>query len=405
MILHLANDEKIIGRTVEIFEEVFPFSNLWVITNRARKKDLSVIQPTPKTEHLLLGRKEFLKDIKGNISAVMTRCGEFKGSLENSLAENSLLGSRVNIVIHLLNPRKISIVKQIQKALPATCNVKIYWIIWGLDLYNKLLAPAGFEMFTQDNRYSAILDKGLGFFNRIGATREAKSTVKFIEQSVDYIVTDTTESDYSQLVKYYPQLVAKPWKDFFYYPIDTILGELYYRPLPDNSCKETVMVGNSASRTNNHKYLLALLSQFDLRGKKVVVPLSYSGRKKYVNEVIAYGKKEVEGFVPLMKFMLLDEYNKLQSSTAVALFGNLRQEAIGNIMIALYMGAKVFLFDSNPVYEWAAKHNFKVYPMSALSQMELDTLLPAEDAEHNRSVLRDLYSKRRMIQLIKELFE
>ena len=77
MILHLANDEKIIGRTVEIFEEVFPFSNLWVITNRARKKDLSVIQPTPKTEHLLLGRKEFLKDIKGNISAVMTRCGEF----------------------------------------------------------------------------------------------------------------------------------------------------------------------------------------------------------------------------------------------------------------------------------------------------------------------------------------
>ena len=404
MILHLANDEKIIGRTVEIFEEVFPFSNLWVITNRLCKKDLSVIQPTPKTEHLLLGRQEFLKDIKGNISAVMTRCGESKGSLENSLAENSLSGNRVNIVIHLLNPRKIKIVKQIQKVLPATCNLKIYWIIWGLDLYNKLLAPAGFEMFTQDNRYFGLLDRGFGAFNRIGAAREAKSTLKFIEQSVDYIVTDTTESDYSQLVKYYPQLAVKPWKDFFYYPIDTILGELYYRPLPDNSCKETVMVGNSASRTNNHKYLLALLSQFDLRGKKVVVPLSYSGRKKYVNEVIAYGKKEVEGFVPLMKFMPLDEYNRLQSSTAVALFGNLRQEAIGNIMIALYMGAKVFLFDSNPVYEWAATHNLKVYPMSALSQMELDTLLPAEDAEHNRSVLRELYSKRRMIRLIKELF-
>ena len=404
MILHLANDEKIIGRTMEIFEEVYPFGNLWVITNRSCKKDLSTIQPTPKTEHLLLGRKEFLKDIKGNISAVVERCGESLG-LPNNLPENGLSGSRVNIVIHLLNPRKINIVKQIQKALPATCNVKIYWIIWGLDLYNKLLAPAGFEMFTLDNCYSGLLDKSFETFNRIGAAREAKSTIKFIEQSVDYIFTDTTESDYSRLVKYYPQLAAKPWKDFFYYPIDTILGELYYRPLPGGSCKETVMVGNSASRTNNHKYLLALLSQFDLRGKKVVVPLSYSGRKRYVNEVIAYGKKEVEGFVPLMKFMPLDEYNRLQSSTAVALFGNLRQEAIGNIMIALYMGAKVFLFESNPVYEWAATHNLKVYPMSALSQVELDTLLPAEDAEHNRSVLRELYSKRRMIQLIKELFE
>lgn len=404
MILHLANDEKIIGRTIEIFEEVYPFGNLWVITNRSCKKDLSTIQPTPKTEHLLLGRKEFLKDIKGNISAVVERCGESTGLSENSLPGNGLSGSRVNILIHLLNPRKINIVRQIQKALPATCNVKIYWIIWGLDLYNKLLAPAGFEMFTSDNVYSGLFDKSFGAFNRIGAAKEAKSTVKFIEKSVDYIVTDTTESDYSQLVKYYPQLAAKPWKDFFYYPIDTILGELYYRPLPDNSCKETVMVGNSASRTNNHKYLLALLSQFDLRGKKVVVPLSYSGRARYVNEVVAYGKKEVEGFVPLMKFMPLDEYNRLQSSTAVALFGNLRQEAIGNIMIALYMGAKVFLFESNPVYEWAATHNLKVYPMSALSQVELDTLLPAEDAEHNRSVLRELYSKRRMIQLIKELF-
>ena len=388
---------------MEIFEEVYPFGNLWVITNRSCKKDLSTIQPTPKTEHLLLGRKEFLKDIKGNISAVVERCGESLG-LPNNLPENGLSGSRVNIVIHLLNPRKINIVKQIQKALPATCNVKIYWIIWGLDLYNKLLAPAGFDMFTSDNVYSGLFDKSFGAFNRIGAAKEAKSTVKFIEKSVDYIVTDTTESDYSQLVKYYPQLAAKPWKDFFYYPIDTILGELYYRPLPGGSCKETVMVGNSASRTNNHKYLLALLSQFDLRGKKVVVPLSYSGRKRYVNEVIAYGKKEVEGFVPLMKFRPLDEYNRLQSSTAVALFGNLRQEAIGNIMIALYMGAKVFLFEKNPVYEWAITHNLKVYPMDELTQQELDTLLPVEDAEHNRSVLRQLYSKRRMMQLIRELF-
>ncbi len=399
MILHLANDEKIIGRTVEIFEEVFPFGNLWVITNRAHKKELSVIQPTPKTEHLLLGRKEFLKDITGNISAIMARCGESTG-----LSENRLSGGRVNIVIHLLNPRKINIVRRIQKVLPATCNVKIYWIIWGLDLYNKLLCPAGFEMFTSDNRYAGLVEKNLGFFSRIGAERKAKAILKFIEQSIDYIVTDTTESDYSQLVKYYPQLAAKPWKDFFYYPIDTILGELYYNPLPNESCKDTVMVGNSASRSNNHKYLLALLGQYDLKGKKVVVPLSYSGRKRYMNEVLAYGKREVDNFTPLMSFLPLDEYNKLQSSTAVALFGNLRQEAIGNIIIALYLGAKVFLFESNPVYEWAATHNLKVYPMSTLSQQELDTLLPPEDAEHNRSILRELYSKRRMILLIKELF-
>lgn len=394
MILHLANDEKIIGRTVEIFEEALPFRNLWVVANRAYKSDLHIIKPTPKTEHLILGRKEFAKDMVGNITSVMSRCGE---NINDP-------ASRLHIVIHLLNPRKIAIVKRLKKVLPPNCNIKIYWIIWGLDLYNKLLQPAGFEMFTPDAERSGLITRCAGLFKKIGALQEAKATVKFIEQCVDYIVTDTTESDYSQLVKYYPQLAAKPRKGFFYYPIDTILGDLYYTPLPDKSCKDTIMVGNSASRTNNHKYLLALLSQFDLKNRKVVVPLSYSGRKRYVNEVVAYGQKEVSGFTPLMKFMPLEEYNRLQSSTAVALFGNLRQEAIGNIIIALYMGAKVFLFESNPVYEWADCHNLKVFSMSLLSQQELDTLLPVEDAEHNRSVLRQLYSQRRMIQLIQELF-
>ena len=34
MKLHLVNDEKIINRTIDIFEEVFPGENLFVVTNR-----------------------------------------------------------------------------------------------------------------------------------------------------------------------------------------------------------------------------------------------------------------------------------------------------------------------------------------------------------------------------------
>ena len=34
MKLHLVNDEKIINRTIDAFEEVFPGENLFVVTNR-----------------------------------------------------------------------------------------------------------------------------------------------------------------------------------------------------------------------------------------------------------------------------------------------------------------------------------------------------------------------------------
>ena len=43
-------------------------------------------------------------------------------------------------------------------------------------------------------------------------------------------------------------------------------------------------------------------------------------------------------------------------------------EAIGNIIVALYLGAKVFLSHVNPVYEWAQSHGLTVYELEKLSQ-------------------------------------
>ena len=81
--------------------------------------------------------------------------------------------------------------------------------------------------------------------------------------------------------------------------------------------------------------------------------MSYSGKKGYVDHVLQSGRLLLgENFSPLLDFMPLDEYNRLQSDVSVALFGNWRQEAIGNIIVALYLGAKVFLSHVNPVYEW-----------------------------------------------------
>ena len=115
MILHLVHDEKIINRTIEIFEKVAPGNNLFVVFTR---HELKFVKPHKS----VITFKEY-DDYKANtpFSAV---------------------------IIHYLNSRKIRFVqKYIDQSVP------VNWIIWGNDLYNKMLYPKGFELWDKQSSY------------------------------------------------------------------------------------------------------------------------------------------------------------------------------------------------------------------------------------------------------------
>ncbi len=138
----------------------------------------------------------------------------------------------------------------------------------------------------------------------------------------------------------------------------------------------------------------------------MIVPLSYSGSKNYKKIVIERGKNLFgENFCPLTDFLPLAEYNELMTSAAVAIYANWRQEAIGNIIIALYLGAKVFISGRNPVFAWAQGHDLIVSELEGLTQRELDTPLTAEEKLHNRRILAELYNKERFSDLVKDTFQ
>lgn len=367
MKLHLVNDEKIINRTIDMFEEVYPNENIFVVANR-----------TSSFKWVKKGRN------------ILSRTEFFARKNDYSFSE---------VYIHLLNKRKMNIIDKLDLG-----GAKVYWIIWGLDLYNKLLEPKGFRILDPESSYyKKVFRKNLLWypFKQWQRRWSARKTIRFIKDKIDYIVTDTTENDYQYLMLYYPELKSKPWKDFFYYPLDVILGpELMKCSVNGNS----IMIGNSASASNNHEYVMRILSKLDIAARRVIVPLSYSGKKEYVESVIALGKKLLgTNFSPLQNFLPLDEYNKLQTDVSVALFGNWRQEAIGNIIVALYLGAKVFLPRINPVYEWAQGHGLVVYELEKLVQTDLDTPLAADIKLKNRQILLSLYTKERMYELIRKL--
>lgn len=366
MILHLVHDEKIINRTIAIFEEVAPNQNIFVVFTRHQ---LKLIKPH---QNVILFQ-DFGQQYKGE---------KFS-----------------QVIIHFLNSRKIRFInKYIAKGTP------IYWIIWGNDLYNKLLYPKGYEIYDTQSSYYKKVKKSFikNLVNKVIDNFKTVKIEKFISKYIDYIIVDSTQTDYDMLLKYYPKLKNIPSKEFFYYPIEVTLGEeLIKKSVEDNN----IQIGNSASITNNHEYVMRFLSKLTIGNRNVYVPLSYSGTNEYKNTVKRKGLECFgDKFKSLDDFLPLEVYNKLMLSVGFAIYGNFRQEAIGNVVISLYLGAKVFFPENAPFHLWAQKLNLIVFKLESISQEEIDQPLDANSRAHNRSIILEYYNMERLKSLITKNF-
>lgn len=371
MILHLVNNEKIIDRTIDIFETVFPEENLFVI---CRKNDHSYIK---KKGDNIIYIKEYEK-------------------LQSKFTISS-------VIIHSMTSKKNKFVtKYIKPSIP------VYWIIWGSDLYDRLLEPKGYKLLDKESSYykPQLISKALKSIYSIPKNRIRNlSRIKFIKDRVKYIITGPMGDDYEYLCKYYPQIRKVANKVFSYYPMDWIINSNTIDLLPDS---KNIIIGNSADPTNNHEYVFRFLSKLDLGDRKLIVPLSYPSRKealKYKDCVMKSGKELFDTqFEPLVDYLPLYDYNQLMSSCGIAIQGHWRQEAFGNILVSLYLGTKVFLSNKNPMYGWLLNANFKVFELEKITQQELDTPLSEIEKKHNRKIILDNFESKDLFEVMKSTF-
>ena len=52
---------------------------------------------------------------------------------------------------------------------------------------------------------------------------------------------------------------------------------------------QDIIIGNSAGSTNNHIDIMKQLSYVGIKDRRVIIPLSYAGNKRYIKKVINYG--------------------------------------------------------------------------------------------------------------------
>ena len=72
-----------------------------------------------------------------------------------------------------------------------------------------------------------------------------------------------------------------------------------------------------------------------------------------------------------------------------------RQQALGNIIMLLWMGVKLYLNKENPVYTFLIKNRITVFSLPNQSHQKTISLkaLTKDEVENNRIQLLKLYSK------------
>ena len=377
-ILHLATDDKFLDHAFPVFEKVFPNANDVIVF--APQKPLRYVKLTPN--YIATSRSSFFNK---------------KPKLAQENYQNYDL-----IVFHSLEP---SIYPELQSIPSETPTV---WLGWGFDYYSDLLSDI--PLFLEKTKALPVSLSGNDIRRRVSsivkaiirALRMPTVKIKAIERISIFAPVLPSEYDLvaqSRKWKHFPEFVA--WN---------------YGTMEDNFVKgfegasitgNAILVGNSATFTGNHIEALDLLHQFGVQGRQIIVPLSY-GNKQYAQKLTEVGNSYFgDNFEPLMDFMLIEDYVASIKKCGYVIMNHVRQQAVGNIVIMLYLGARVFVRQENPVYAF-----FKDMGVSLSTVQELEvnpallqTTLSEAERESNRKFVSDYWSRDRAYEHTKKLVE
>jgi hypothetical protein len=166
---------------------------------------------------------------------------------------------------------------------------------------------------------------------------------------------------------------------------------------------DDVLLGNSASLTNNHLDVFEHLRS-SLSGRRIIAPLSY-GDPDYAEFVSVRGRALFgSDFVALRDFVPLSEYQEIVARCSTVVMGHRRQQGIGNIATALWGGAQVFLDSRNPLAAFLRSRGASIGSLEEAARDGLpSTRATDEQRASNVRLLEDFWSRRRVIANIESL--
>lgn len=237
-------------------------------------------------------------------------------------------------------------------------------------------------------------------FLEVGLKRAVRSVFK--NANFDFPSENLKSEAISKVMFFAPVLpneffpVKKIFKNLEY--IEWNYGSLAKSLTNDMSLKEganSILLGNSSDSSNNHVQILDTLSELNMSGRRIVLPLNY-GSKVYKKLFLRKLKKyQTLDLNVLNDFMPKDKYFDYISGCDVVIMNHVRQQAGANIAIALFMGAKVFLNKKSPFFDFYVNKGAILFSVEEISKSPkiIAERLCQDDVKRNREVVLSVSSQ------------
>ncbi|MEQ9100861.1 MAG: TDP-N-acetylfucosamine:lipid II N-acetylfucosaminyltransferase [Imperialibacter sp.] len=372
-IAHVCQDEKFIDGAFHSFDLAFPGQNKFY-----------VLVP-PGAQNIRYIRKA------SNLTKVVIDGAEVELLLK--VCEQHTL-----VVLHGITHSIALLIEKFDKP------EKFVWLILGAEMYQNQHIYAGRllgELTTKLRRHSAgkvgLTEFLRDIYRRVKYRSLAISQISMEEQLEDIARSIGRIKCCASLLKEEFEYLESRQKladdacylPFTFYPIEYFIGKATEASVVPPS-GENILIGNSASYTNNHLEVFEKLQSFDLRGRKLITPLSY-GDPQYIKAISKIGYRQFpNNFHPLTEFLTIESYNEILSSCSIVIMNHYRQQGIGNILSTIYFGCKVYLSEESILYSFLRRIGCLVFSVeSDLNAGNSETLKPLTlpDIEYNREIL------------------
>lgn len=324
-ILHLATDEKFIDRGLNFFKEDARTIN-----------HLLVVSDSPDSNHILSTR---------NYSVLTSELHRIPGIASNYDV----------LVCHSLHPHYYTTIE-------STTGKFIVWIGMGFDYYDLIY----------HTKYNLMMEKTRNFYvtqvsdmdSNILADQilNAKPPARKISlMSKINVFCPVLPSEYDLLVQHGYALPTHCSWNYIYEDLEDVM-----RPYGFSS-NHSIVIGNSADPSNSHLDILSKISPHSLPAdSKIITPLSY-GNTKYANLVSsAFIKVLGEKYTAVRDFLDLTDYMALLAKADVCIMAHKRQQGMGNIIMMLHLGYKIFMNRESPAYSFLIGNDIAVFTLEDL---------------------------------------
>lgn len=285
-------------------------------------------------------------------------------------------------IVYLHSLRDLSVFKYFSP------SIKVIWWSWGYDIYNRP-SPLSKPLITIE-LYKHVTKQLI--------TDSAKlSPYKYLKYTFLKLIVNRKLRKAIHRIDYYTPVLPVEYKllcqnKFFKakpFRIDFGPGYCTFNKLHYIKGAGNILIGNSFSPTNNHLDIFPLIKHINIGNRKYIIPVNYgTGYNISKTQLKNLSGLNSDSVIWLEKYLSLKEYENIFGSVTHAIFGHVRQQAVGNHRMCIASGIKMFFFKDSINYQYYKGMGFHVYSIEDdLNEENLASNLTYAQAVHNYNLL------------------